>query len=71
MTETFRFTDGATVSHIKQTDDETYCGEDAGDTMLRMEVTGIHQVGLVRGKDVCGSCRNAVENDGDDDSDGD
>lgn len=65
MTETFRFTDGATVTHIKETDGETYCGEDAGETVKRMEVAGIHQVGLVKGKEVCGSCRNAVENDGD------
>lgn len=71
MTETYRFTHGATVSHIKETDDETYCGEDAGDTVLRMEVTGIHQVGLVQGREVCGSCRNTVEKAENDDSGGD
>jgi hypothetical protein len=62
MTKTLRFTDGAAVVHVKESDDETYCGEDAGDTLMRIEVQSIHQIGLVRGAEVCSSCRSAVEN---------
>jgi len=49
--------------HIKRTDDETYCGEDAGNTFRRAQVDGIHQVGLVHGKDVCSNCRDAVRDE--------
>ena len=62
MSNTYRIVDGATVVHLKNRDDETYCGEDAGETIGRIEVSRVEQIGTVRGKNVCRTCReNVVE----------